>query len=132
MVLTVKKTKDVSNLERKDIDLRLTSPGRDEEVATWSQVFGIQERYKALLCEAGVAWLDQILDPGYPGTRDQRLDQALRFAERFPFLEANFLKAPFLLACKSAGIIRPEKPEQLLDSPSSTAAPTFPARTGTA
>jgi hypothetical protein len=103
------KTKDVSNLLPTDIDLQLSSPGRLEEIESWKEVFGIEERYKAKFCAKndGKAWLEHIVEEAENGniTRDELLAQALRAADRSPYDGANFLKKPFLIACKDAKII---------------------------
>lgn len=103
------KTKDVTKLRPNDIDLQLTAPGREEEVESWKDVFGIEERYKAKFCgkNDGKAWLEHIVEEAENGdlTRDQLLAQALRAADRSPYDSANFLKKPFLIACKSSNII---------------------------
>ena len=103
------KNKDVAKLLPVDIDLQFAAPGRGEEVEAWKDVFGIEERYKAKLCAEndGKAWLQQIVEEAANGglTSDQLLALALRAAERFPYDGANFLKRPFLTACKEAKII---------------------------
>ncbi len=103
------KTKDVTKLQPADIELQLNAPGREEEVEGWKEVFGIEERYKAKFCAEndGRAWLQQIVEEAENGnvTSDQLLAMELRKAERFPYSDANFLKKPFLTACKSAKII---------------------------
>jgi 5-methylcytosine-specific restriction endonuclease McrA len=103
------KTKDVTNLQPSDIDLQLTSPGHDEEVEAWKDVFGIEERYKAKFCAKndGKAWLQHIVEESKNGglSSDQLLAQVLRAADRSPYDSANFLKKPFLTACQNANII---------------------------
>lgn len=103
------KTKDVTNLQPTDIDLQFTAPGREEEVEAWQEVFGIEERYKAKLCgeSDGKSWLQHIVEEAANGglTSDQLLAMELRAAVRSPYDSANFLKAPFLTACKSVKII---------------------------
>jgi hypothetical protein len=103
------KSKDVTNLLPKDIDLLVTAPGREEEVEAWNEVFGIEERYKAKLCAKndGKAWLGHIVEEAENGgvTRDELLALARRAAERSPYDSANFLKKPFLTACQRASII---------------------------
>lgn len=103
------KTKDVANLQKTDIDLQLTAPGHEEEVEAWKDVFGIEERYTAKFCAKndGKVWLQQIEEEAASGemTSEQLLAQVLRAAARAPYDSANFLKAPFLIACKSAKII---------------------------
>ena len=102
-------TNDVTNLKPDEIDLQLAAPGREEEVEGWKEVFGIEERYKAKFCAEndGRAWLQQIVEEAENGdmTGDQLLAIELRKADRFPYSDANFLKQPFLVACKSAKII---------------------------
>lgn len=105
-------TQDVTNLQRDEIDLQLTAPGHDEEVEAWRDVFGIDERYKAKCCAEndGKAWLQHIIEecanPQVGLTRDDLLAQVIRASDRSPYDSANFLKKPFLLACRNAGLIR--------------------------
>jgi hypothetical protein len=100
---------DATNLHPDDIDLHITAPGRDEEVEGWKEVFGIEERYKAKLCEKNddKAWLQNITEEAdnVNLTSDQLLAMVLRAADRSPYYSANFLKKPFLTACKNAQII---------------------------
>jgi hypothetical protein len=103
------KTKDVTNLLPDDIDVQLTAPGREEEVEGWKDVFNIEERYKAKLCgkNDGKAWLQQITEEAANGNlaSDELLAMEIKGADRFPYDSANFLKKPFLTACKDARII---------------------------
>jgi len=90
------------------IDLEFASPGREEEIETWKDVFGIEERYKAKLCgrDDGMAWLQYIDEAKNVGlTSDQLLAIVFRIADCFPYDSANFLKKPFLSACHQAKII---------------------------
>ena len=109
-VTVVLRTQDVTNLVPSEIDLQLAAPGRDEEVEAWKEVFGIEERYKAKLCgkNDGKAWLAKILDEraNIGLTKEQMLDYEFNAADQSPFADANFLKKPFLIACKDAKIIR--------------------------
>ena len=103
------KSKDIAHLQPSEIDLELVAPGRDEEVEAWKEVFGIEERYKAKYCgkNDGKAWLQHIVEEAASGdlTREQLLDQVLRAAARSPYDSANFLKKPFLIACRDAKLI---------------------------
>jgi hypothetical protein len=103
------KTRDVTNLRPQDIDLQLGSPGRDEEVGTWKDIFGVEERYKAKLCSKndGLAWLQQVIEEpeNIDMSRHELLNMIMRCAERYPFDGANFLKKSFLDACKKAKLI---------------------------
>jgi hypothetical protein len=103
------KTKDVTKLLPREIDLQLTAPGRIEEVKTWKDVFSIEERYKDKLCgkNGGMAWLQEIIDEAenYGKNKDEMLAQVKRVADRSPYSGANFLKYPFLAACEEAKLI---------------------------
>jgi hypothetical protein len=103
------KTIALTNLIPNNIDLQLTAPGREEEVEAWNDVFGIAERFKAKFCGKNdrKAWLQQVTQEGAYGdmTSEQLLALTLRAADRFPYDSANFLKEPFLTACKDARII---------------------------
>jgi hypothetical protein len=102
-------TRDVENLRKDDIDLQFVAPGRTEEVEAWKEVFGIEERYKAKLCAEndGKESLQQIVEEAASvgRTSDDLLAQTLRAADLCPYSDANFLKKPFLTACKAANII---------------------------
>ena len=104
------KTDDVANLTPDDIDLQFDSPGCSEEVESWSDVFGIEERYKAKCCAEndGKAWLQHVIEESanYGRSVDEMLAEIERAAARAPCDSANFLKRPFLVACKNAGVLR--------------------------
>jgi len=91
-------TRDVTNLQKDEIDLQLTAPGREEEVEAWKETFGIEERYRAKLCgkNYGKEWLQNIVEEAANGglTSDQLLAQVFRAAARSPYSGANFLKKP--------------------------------------
>ncbi len=103
------KTKDIARLVPAEIELQLDAPGRDEEIESWKDVFGIENRFKAKLCgkNDGKAWLAKVLDENENVglTRVQMLRYELDAAATAPFADTNFLKKPFLLACKNAGIL---------------------------
>ena len=104
------RTDDVTNLTPDSIDLQIDSPGCNQEVESWNDVFGIEERYKAKCCAEndGKAWLLHVIEESanYGRSVDQMLAEIERAAERKPFDSANFLKWPFLKACKDAGVLR--------------------------
>jgi len=96
-----------SNLEPEHIDLEIRCLGREEEVQAWKDVFGIEQRYKAKLCgeSDGKGWLIQALDEArnYMSPSDY-LTEKRRHATMLPFVDANFLKVPFLEACQAANL----------------------------
>ena len=103
------KTKDVTNLVPDQIELKLTAPGRADEVEAWKDVFGIEERYRAKCCgeNDGKGWLSRVRDEcqNYNLTPQQMLNAEIRSAENRPWADSNFLKKPFLEACNKIGII---------------------------
>jgi hypothetical protein len=101
-------TSNIDKLSPSDITVTITAPGRDEEVESWMDVFGIEERYKAKCCAKndGKAWLTSVLEAeNYGLTRQQMLEFHIRYAENSPWSDSNFLKKPFLLACQNIGLI---------------------------
>jgi hypothetical protein len=102
-------TSDIDKLCPSDITLTVTSPGRHEEVESWMDVFGIEERYKAKLCgkNDGKVWLSSVIEESENCglTCEELLRAKLRVAENNPWSDSNFLKKPFLLACKDVGLL---------------------------
>jgi hypothetical protein len=110
IVIKVKlRTKDVLHLQPDEIDLTFSSPTHEEEVESWKDVFGIEERYKAKLCSEsdGKAWLQRITEESTDSnlSKDQALEYELRAAKRVIEHDAGFLKIPFLIACRDAKIV---------------------------
>lgn len=102
-------TKDVTQLVPGQIDLQLNSPGKDDEVEAWKDIFGIEERFKAKFCAKndGKYWLQQAIDEcKNAGVNPHEMLQKIQnSAKTSPWAEANFLKVPFLIACKNASLI---------------------------
>jgi hypothetical protein len=101
---------DVNTMCASDITLTTDADGRDEELESWMDVFGIEERYKAKLCAKndGKYWLVQALDECANGgiTPDKVIEKVEQNAQSHPWAEMNFLKSPFLQACKDSGLLR--------------------------
>jgi hypothetical protein len=99
----------IENLQPAEIDLQITAPGKEEEVEGWKDIFGIEQRYKAKFCAEndGKYWLVQALDEcvNVGSTADEILQKVKRNADASPWAECNFLKKPFLEACKNADLI---------------------------
>ncbi len=95
---------DVQNLTPTDITLQFGPSEISEEIETWKDVYGIDERYKAIYCgeNVGKYWLTQILDEwNVDGRKPAEFMTTLaRQADRSPYAEYNFLKKPFLDACQ--------------------------------
>jgi len=100
---------DIAKLTSKDITLKFGPAAVNEEIATWKEVYGIEERYKAKICEenGGKAWLEQILDEWIVGGRDPKdyLATLARHTQKRPYADCNFLKSAYLHECHKAGIL---------------------------
>jgi hypothetical protein len=100
---------DIAKLTPADITLHFGPAAVAEEIETWKDVYGIEERYKAKLCTEsdGKAWLTQVLDEWKELGRDpQDFLQTLTFnTKKRPFTDCNFLKKPFLDACHQIGVL---------------------------
>jgi 5-methylcytosine-specific restriction endonuclease McrA len=103
---------DIEKLTPTDVDLQFGPAALNEEIETWKDVYGIEERYKAKLCAEndGKYWLTQILDEWKEEGRlpDEYLKTLARHATRSPYAECNFLKKAFLEACAKSGMFVPD------------------------
>lgn len=98
---------DIDHLVFDDIQLAFGPPALNEEIETWKDVYGIEERYKAKCCSGDAKdWLEQIrilkdahgIDPGVSlNTLQQQTGKA-------PFANCNFLKKAFLEGCQNIGL----------------------------
>ncbi len=99
---------DIDHLAPDDIQLTFGPPALNEEIETWKEVYGIEERYKAKCCsEDAKDWLEQVrllrdmneLDPvAYLAAVRQQ-------ASNKPFANSNFFKKSFLEACERIGLL---------------------------
>lgn len=100
---------DIAKLTPADITLHFGPTAVAEEIDTWKDVYGIDERYKAKLCAEsdGKAWLAQVLDEWRELGRDpQDFLQTLALSrQKRPYTDCNFLKKPFLDACQKIGVL---------------------------
>lgn len=99
---------DIAKLTPADITLQFGPVAINDEIETWKEVYGIEERYKAKFCgdNDGKYWLTQVLDEWKEDGRDPAhfLRTLTRQTQNKPFAECNFLKKPFLDACQSIGL----------------------------
>lgn len=105
---------DFEKLGPADVSIQFGPPVISDEINTWKDVYGIEERYRAKILDGdGKSWLIEVLDEwkwkdesaGKEG-RDpsEYLRDLSRHAVKSPYAGANFLKKPFLDACKHTGI----------------------------
>lgn len=106
--LTIKKAVNWSEIKPEHIDITFVATGFEEEIKTWRDLFGIDERYKAKCCSnsSGFYWIQQLLDEW----NDEKLpvkeylNKIRRRRERNLVAEQNFLKYAFLESCNDAGL----------------------------
>lgn len=99
---------DIDNLKPADIQIQFGPDAIAEEIETWKDVYGIEERYKAKLCgeNDGKYWLTQVLDEckQYDQQPADILDMRAKDARSRPYADCNFLKSSFLRACELLGL----------------------------
>ena len=98
---------DIAKLTPADITLRFGPAAISQEIDTWKDVYGIEERYKSKLCTEsdGKAWLMQVVEEWTELGKDpQEYLKTLAFStQKRPFTDCNFLKEPFLKSCQKMG-----------------------------
>ena len=110
----LKKT-DINDLEPNDIDIEISLAAHQEEVDTWMDVFGIEERFKSI-CLAknhGKAWYSQVVEGynrakatlGADFTWDKWVNYCIAEAKQDPFSNGNLIKAAFLEGCERAAVL---------------------------
>jgi hypothetical protein len=106
------------DLKSDDITLDFGPPALAEQIETWKDVYGIEERYRSKLCgEDARDWLEQALTQqrwhdesqgakGRPASA--YLQEIAEYTYERPWANANFLKHGFLQACAAAGVFQAE------------------------
>ena len=98
---------DINNLKPEDVQIQFGPAAIAEEIETWKDVYGIEERYKAKFCgeNDGKYWLTQILDEWREDGRAPAdyMRTLARQTRTHPYAECQFLKEPFLKACQKCG-----------------------------
>lgn len=99
---------DWTNIQPTDIALKTGPDELREELDTWLDVYGIEERYKAKCCAEndGKYWIEQVRDEcqNYEMTPEQIIETRAKLANSRPFADVNFLRSPFLQACHQSGL----------------------------
>lgn len=99
---------DVDHLAQDDIQLTFGPPAVNEEIETWKDVYGIEERYKAKCCSGDAKdWLEQIriFRDAYDIDPTTSLNTLQHQTEKSPFANCNFLKKSFLEGCQRRGLL---------------------------
>ncbi|MGS0691212.1 HNH endonuclease [Shewanella sp. 30m-9] len=104
----VLKSSNVDNLQPNDIAITFWAEHFEEEIETWKDVYGIDERYKAKCCieTDGKAWINRVLEErkNYKLSIEDMFQAEIDTATNQPFSDSNFLKKAFLIGCNDAGI----------------------------
>lgn len=99
---------DITQLEPDHVRIDFGPAEFGQEIDTWKDVYGIDERYKAKLCveNDGRYWfaaaMDEWRELGRPPA--EYLRAVALHTQKNPFAECNFLKKPFLEACEKMGM----------------------------
>lgn len=100
---------DIDRLVPADVTIGFGPAALVEELDTWKDVYNIEERYKAKLCgeNDGKYWLTQVLDEcqAYDKLPVDILNKRVQQANDRPFADCNFLRQPFLEACRQIGVL---------------------------
>lgn len=100
---------DIAKLAPADITLQFGPAALTQEIDTWRDVYGIDERYKAKLCgeNDGKYWLMQVLDEcqAYGKQPADILTMRAQQAQSWPYADCNFLRKPFLETCQQIGVL---------------------------
>lgn len=101
---------DVDRLTPGDIQLEFGPAPLSEEIDTWKDVYGIEERYKAKCCSGDAKdWLEQIriFQDAYGIAPAASLNTLQQQAAIAPLANSNFLKKAFLDGCERVGLFNP-------------------------
>lgn len=114
------KSEAIESLQPDDITLDFGPAELIDQIETWKDVYGIEERYRAKLCAADAkVWLVTMEDEwrwhdesgGEEGKPPEAyLRDLARHATRSPYTDTNFLKHAFLQACMAGGRLHAPPP----------------------
>lgn len=100
---------DPDKLEPTDITIQFGPAALAEELDTWKETYGIEERYKAKFCAEsdGKYWRTQVDEwKEYGKNPADFITTLARQVQKNPYAECNFLKKAFLDACINIGAFR--------------------------
>lgn len=99
---------DIYHLKPDDIQLTFGPAAVNEEIDTWREVYGIDERYKAKCCDGDAKdWLEQVrmmLDR-FGIAPHESLAAFQEESQKDPVANSNFLKTAFLEGCQRVGLL---------------------------
>lgn len=99
----------IDKLTPDDIHLTFGPDVVREEIDTWREVYGIDERFKAKCCDesGGRYWIVKVMDEWQENGRTPSdfMDTLNRLTVRQPLAESNFLQKAFLDGCDRLGLL---------------------------
>jgi len=101
-------TPDIDRLIPADIQLTFGPDAAHEEIDTWKEVYGIDERYKAKCCDNDAKdWLEQVrtMRDAHGIAPADWLASIQQLTAKAPVANSNFLKLAFLEGCQRVGLL---------------------------
>jgi hypothetical protein len=99
----------IKKMDSKDLTIAFSCNKKNDEAERWAELFGLVERYIDKCCKDkdGKDWYNRVVDEGtnYGKTAAEMYDIEIKIRKRKPLSENNFLRVPFLIACKDRGLI---------------------------
>lgn len=99
---------NVDQIVPEDLVLQFGPKELNEEIETWKDVYGIEERYKAQCCSRnGKYWYMQIMDEWKELGRSPTdfMSALAMHTSKSPFADSNFLRKAFLEGCQRVGLL---------------------------
>lgn len=100
--------KNILKMKPSEVDLKITNSSYKEQIETWDDLFGIEERYRIKLCSGDArVWLETVQFDFTlnPKTKNKTFEGKLKLLLQNPIADNNFLKIAYLKACRDLGAI---------------------------
>jgi len=96
---------DLVNLTAANVTVTITANNSANKVDRWKEIFGIEERYKAICCEEAAykGWLEEYQT--MQAVSAISFDDYIQTKNINPHLNKRFLEAAYLNACRNSGVI---------------------------
>ncbi len=101
------RTNHLFDLKPADVILSYGPDILSEEIGTWRELFGIDERYAIICCEDAKDWIECVFEMWNHDENkaiDESLINQLESAKKRLYKDTNFLRVPFLEACRNLGV----------------------------
>jgi hypothetical protein len=101
-------TTNILKMTKDDIKLKITNGKYKEQIETWNELFGIEERYAIKLSSNDArVWLDTMLIDFKLNakTKNKSFAQKMNYFAQNPIADDNFLKIIYFNSCRQMGIL---------------------------